>query len=88
LVSTHDQALADIDGPLNGQLYNVHFPEEFENGRVIFDYKVREGVVTKNNGSGANNKANWDRCLCGSLSPLFESFSPVAPPGFRAAVAS
>jgi len=50
LVSTHDLALADIGGSLNGQLYNVHFQEEFENGRMLFDYKLREGVVTKSNG--------------------------------------
>jgi hypothetical protein len=29
---------------------------------MIFDHKVREGVVTKNNGSGAN-EANWGRCV-------------------------
>jgi MutS-like protein len=50
LVSTHDLALADIGGSLNGQLYNVHFQEEFENGRMLFDYTLREGVVTKSNG--------------------------------------
>jgi len=50
LVSTHDLALAEIDGTLNGQLHNVHFQEEFENGRICFDYKLREGVVTKSNG--------------------------------------
>jgi hypothetical protein len=50
LVSTHDLALADIGESLNGQLYNVHFQEEFENGRMLFDYKLREGVVTKSNG--------------------------------------
>jgi DNA mismatch repair ATPase MutS len=50
LVSTHDLALADIGGSLNGHLSNVHFQEEFENGRMHFDYKLREGVVTKSNG--------------------------------------
>jgi hypothetical protein len=50
LVSTHDLALADIGGSLNGQLSNVHFQEEFENGRMYFDYKLRAGVVTKSNG--------------------------------------
>jgi hypothetical protein len=50
LVSTHDLALAEIGGSLNGQLYNVHFQEEFENGRMNFDYKLRAGVVTKSNG--------------------------------------
>jgi MutS domain V/MutS domain III len=50
LVSTHDLALAEIDGTLNGQLHNVHFQEDFSNGRMTFDYKLREGVVTKSNG--------------------------------------
>jgi hypothetical protein len=50
LVSTHDLARAEIGGSLNGQLYNVHFQEEFENGRMHFDYKLRAGVVTKSNG--------------------------------------
>jgi len=50
LVSTHDLALAEIGGSLNGHLHNVHFQEEFENGRMHFDYKLREGVVTKSNG--------------------------------------
>jgi DNA mismatch repair ATPase MutS len=50
LVSTHDLALAEIGGSLNGHLHNVHFQEEFENGRMHFDYKLRAGVVTKSNG--------------------------------------
>jgi hypothetical protein len=50
LVSTHDLALTDIGGPLDGQVYNVHFQDEFENGKMFFDYKLREGVVTKSNG--------------------------------------
>jgi len=49
LVSTHDLALTDIGGA-NGQLHNVHFQDEFENGRMTFDYKLRDGVVTKSNG--------------------------------------
>lgn len=50
LVTTHDLALAEIDAGLHGQLHNVHFQEEFENGQMSFDYKLREGVVTKSNG--------------------------------------
>ena len=50
LVSTHDLALTDIGGGLNGQLQNVHFQDEFINGRMTFDYRLREGVVTKSNG--------------------------------------
>lgn len=50
LVTTHDLALAEIGTTLNGQLRNVHFQEEFENGRISFDYKLQQGVVTKSNG--------------------------------------
>ena len=50
LVTTHDLALAEIDAALDGHLRNVHFQEEFEDGRISFDYKLRDGVVTKSNG--------------------------------------
>lgn len=50
LISTHDLALTDIDGPIKGHLKNVHFQDKFENGKMKFDYKLREGVVTKSNG--------------------------------------
>jgi hypothetical protein len=50
LVSTHDLALTDIRGSVEGHLHNVHFQDELENGRMTFDYKLREGIVTKSNG--------------------------------------
>ncbi|HTW58788.1 MAG TPA: hypothetical protein VMD99_11700 [Terriglobales bacterium] len=50
LVSTHDLALTDIDGSADSHLHNVHFQDDLENGRMTFDYKLRDGVVTKSNG--------------------------------------
>ena len=50
LVSTHDLALTDISGSLDGQLHNVHFQDELAGGRMTFDYTLHEGVVTKSNG--------------------------------------
>ncbi len=50
LVSTHDLALTDIGGSVAGRLRNVHFQDELANGRMTFDYKLRDGVVTKSNG--------------------------------------
>jgi hypothetical protein len=50
MVSTHDLALAEIDGSLAGRLHNVHFQDEIENGRMKFDYTLRDGIVTKSNG--------------------------------------
>jgi hypothetical protein len=44
LVTTHDLALASIAGGRN-----VHFEDQVEDGRIHFDYKMREGVVTRSN---------------------------------------
>jgi DNA mismatch repair ATPase MutS len=50
LVSTHDLALTDIGGSVAGRLRNIHFQDELANGQMTFDYKLRDGVVTKSNG--------------------------------------
>ncbi len=50
LISTHDLALTDIAGLAAGALHSVHFQDEIENGRMKFDYTLREGVVTRSNG--------------------------------------
>jgi MutS domain V len=50
LVSTHDLALTEVGGPANSYLHNVHFQDELQDGRMKFDYQLREGVVTKSNG--------------------------------------
>jgi hypothetical protein len=50
LVSTHDLALTGIDASLDGRVRNVHFQDEIENGKMKFDYVLRDGVVTKSNG--------------------------------------
>jgi DNA mismatch repair ATPase MutS len=50
LVSTHDLALADGAQLHPGALKNVHFQDELEKGRLSFDFKLRDGVVTKSNG--------------------------------------
>ncbi|HEY3841054.1 MAG TPA: hypothetical protein VGL72_31000 [Bryobacteraceae bacterium] len=44
LVTTHDLALATIPGTRN-----VHFEDRIEDGRMIFDYHLREGVVEHSN---------------------------------------
>jgi DNA mismatch repair ATPase MutS len=50
LLSTHDLALTELAGALHGQLQNVHFQDEFADGKMTFDYRLRDGVVTKSNG--------------------------------------
>jgi hypothetical protein len=49
LVSTHDLALAQIAESLGPRAANVHFEDHIEDGRVVFDYRMRPGVVTKSN---------------------------------------
>jgi DNA mismatch repair ATPase MutS len=49
LVSTHDLALAQIAESLAPRAANVHFEDHIEAGKVVFDYRMRPGVVTKSN---------------------------------------
>jgi DNA mismatch repair ATPase MutS len=49
LVSTHDLALAKIAESLAPRAANVHFEDHLEDGKMVFDYKMREGVVQKSN---------------------------------------
>lgn len=50
LISTHDLALTEIGGPTENTLCNFHFQDELVNGKMRFDFKLYEGVVTKSNG--------------------------------------
>ena len=49
LVSTHDLALAEIVSTLDGSAANVHFEDHIEGGEIRFDYRLRQGVVTRSN---------------------------------------
>jgi len=49
LVTTHDLALAAITGALGSLARNVHFEDRLEGGEILFDYRLREGVVTRSN---------------------------------------
>ena len=49
LISTHDLALTAI-GDSTQALRNVHFEEHIENGEMLFDFRLRDGVVTTRNG--------------------------------------
>jgi len=50
LVTTHDLALTAIVDVLGNKAHNVHFQDHLEGGKISFDYKLRQGVVTKSNG--------------------------------------
>ena len=50
LISTHDLTLTDGTDLGAGALRNVHFQDELVDGRLNFDFTLRDGVVTKSNG--------------------------------------
>jgi hypothetical protein len=49
LVTTHDLALAQVVEALAPRAANVHFEDQFEKGRMTFDYRLHPGVVEKSN---------------------------------------
>ncbi len=49
VVSTHDLALTQIPATMEMRAVNYHFEDSLENGKLIFDYKVKPGVVQTSN---------------------------------------
>jgi DNA mismatch repair ATPase MutS len=49
MVTTHDLALTEI-APFHGtRICNMHFQDSVEQGQMRFDYRLRDGIVTKSN---------------------------------------
>ena len=49
LVTTHDLALAEIAGGLGPRAANAHFEDRLEDGKLLFDYGLRPGIVKTSN---------------------------------------
>jgi DNA mismatch repair ATPase MutS len=49
LVTTHDLALTELAATMGGAAANVHFEDRIENGKMVFDYRMRPGVVERSN---------------------------------------
>jgi hypothetical protein len=49
IVSTHDLALAEIPATMAGRAENCHFEDRLEDGKLVFDYKLKPGVVKTSN---------------------------------------
>jgi MutS domain V len=60
LVTTHDLALARIAEALAPRGANVHFEDHVESDRMIFDYRVRPGVVTHSNALALMRSIGFD----------------------------
>jgi hypothetical protein len=49
LVTTHDLTLAQIGDTLAPTTMNVHFEDRLDDGKMLFDYRMRPGVVQHSN---------------------------------------
>ena len=49
IVTTHDLALTEITVAVGDVIRNVHFEDQIEGNEMRFDYRLRDGVVTKSN---------------------------------------
>ncbi|MEZ4654318.1 MAG: DNA mismatch repair protein MutS [Candidatus Eisenbacteria bacterium] len=49
MITTHDLALAEIADSLGPRARNVHFEDHLAEGRMVFDYRLRDGIVTHSN---------------------------------------
>jgi hypothetical protein len=49
LVTTHDLALTAIGDELAPRARNVHFEDFFDAGEIRFDYRIKQGPVTRSN---------------------------------------
>ena len=44
-----DNALTELVASLDGRATNMHFEDRLERGKMIFDYRLRSGVVEHSN---------------------------------------
>jgi hypothetical protein len=49
LVTTHDLALAQIAEGLGPRAANAHYEDRLEDGRLVFDYRLKPGIVETGN---------------------------------------
>ena len=49
LVTTHDLAITNTQDAFGAKAANVHFVDHLEGDRLVFDYKIHEGVVQRSN---------------------------------------
>jgi len=60
IATTHDLSLAAVADQLAPGAANVHFEDRLENGRLVFDYRMRAGVVTRSNALDLMRAAGLD----------------------------
>ncbi|RRA47428.1 mismatch repair protein [Acidipila sp. EB88] len=50
MITTHDLALSEMADAKQLGLRNVHFEDQIVDGRMQFDFELRDGIVTRSNG--------------------------------------
>jgi hypothetical protein len=60
IATTHDLSLARVADELAPAAINVHFEDRLEEGRLVFDYKMRPGVVQRSNALDLMRAAGLD----------------------------
>jgi hypothetical protein len=48
-ITTHDLALTGLTETLGARAANVHFEDRIEDGKMVFDYRMRPGIVERSN---------------------------------------
>jgi hypothetical protein len=49
IVSTHDLALTEIPKAMGNRAANCHFEDRFDGDQLVFDYKIKPGIVKTSN---------------------------------------
>jgi hypothetical protein len=60
LVATHDFTLSSMEGQGGLRIRNVHFEDQIVDGRMTFDYRLRDGVVQQTNALRVLHNAGID----------------------------
>ena len=63
MVSTHDFELCDLENDLNVQAHNYHFSEYYEDGKIGFDYQLKQGKCTTTNARELMRLAGFEEVL-------------------------
>ena len=59
LVTTHDLALTELPSKLGAVAINTHFEDRLEDGKMVFDYTMRPGVVEHSNALALMRASGW-----------------------------
>ena len=69
-VTTHDLALTELPSKMGAVAINMHFEDRLEDGKMVFDYRMRPGVVEHSNALALMRAIGLD-VLCMAFGPLF-----------------